>query len=138
MEYASALIGIIAFGLEVVEKVHHILETVKEAPEQLQLLRDRSYDVHFVLLQLKQAHDGGQLDRLSDTPYLNHLRHRSEEQLRKVQQFVDKVVVHPRNGGDVKVAKFKWLMNHSQYKELLERLEELNASFTAIMTIAIA
>ena len=137
MEYASALIGIIAFGLEVVEKVHHILEAIKDAPEQLQLLRDRSLDVEFILLQLKQAHDNGELNRMENTPYLSRLRGRSEEQLRKVQQFLDKVVT-VRNGGDMQVAKIRWLINHGQFKELLERLEELNVSFTAIMTIAIA
>ena len=138
MEYASALIGIIAFGLEVVEKVHRIIETVKEAPEQLQVLENRAHDVEFVLLQLKQAYQSGHLDRLADGHYLIHLCHRSEEQLHKVQRFLDQVVVQTHNGGDTRVAKLKWLMRHSQFKELLDRLDELVSSFTAIMTFAIA
>lgn len=138
MEYASAVIGIVAFGLDVVHTVHRLLDALHDAPADLRALRDRAADVAFLLRTLERAHAAGHLAGLdADAGEVRRLEARVRAKMEGVRRFVEGVV-RRGEGEDAegRVRRVKWVWKRDKVEGLLEQLTDLKTTIAAFVAMA--
>ncbi len=129
---ASAIIGILAFGLHVVHKVYEIIEAIKDAPDDILALRQDATEIGCFLLHLQQSDvwDSAVIPQIIDSASLIS---RIKDDLDEIELFVDKVT-EQRRDGKVRVRKIKWLLRNGRCEKLRGSLASFKSSIIAIVT----
>ncbi len=129
---ASALIGIIAFGLHAIHKIVEIAEDIKDAPENVVALRDDAIELGCLFEQLSRSNvlDFVAIPRGRTTQVLVE---RLKDALDKIQTFVEEVS-EARQDGTLRVRKLKWFLSAGRCQNLRENLTSLKSSTIAIVT----
>ncbi|PSR81631.1 hypothetical protein PHLCEN_2v6313 [Hermanssonia centrifuga] len=128
---ASAIIGIVAFGLHAVHKVYEVVDSIKDAPADILALKHDAKQVGSLLLQLQQS---GVLDSGVAPPSVDlaMLMKIFEDALSQVELFIDKVA-EDRRDGEIRVWKLQWFLKNGRCNKLRESLASLKISIIAIV-----
>ncbi|KAI0085528.1 hypothetical protein BDY19DRAFT_439425 [Irpex rosettiformis] len=136
MDGASAIIGIVAFGFTVFNKVDTILKTVRGASEELATLQELSTDIEVLLLALQRTDTDAHLRFRSpeELAYLDRLRARTQRCLEQVEVFAEKVQRPSRNGQGVRRIKmFNWYIKKNDFDDIARKMKDLESSLGLMM-----
>ncbi len=128
---ASAIIGIVAFGLQAVHKVYEIIDSIKDAPTDILALKHDAEQIGSLLLQLQQL-------RVTDSAVVPSgvnaaiLMKLFEDALGEVESFVNKVA-ESRRDGKIRVKKLQWFLRGGRCEKLRGSLTSLKTSIIAIV-----
>ncbi|PSS01013.1 hypothetical protein PHLCEN_2v4088 [Hermanssonia centrifuga] len=128
---ASAIIGIVAFGLNAAHKVYEVIDNIKDAPTDVLALKHDAKQIASLLLQLQELHilDSAVVPLSVDIVVLRKL---FENALGEVELFIDKVA-ELRRDGEIRVRKLQWVLKGGRSKRLRESLRSLKTSIIAVL-----
>ncbi len=128
---ASAIIGIVAFGLHAVHKVYEVVDGFRDAPADILALKHDAKQIGSLLLQLQQSGvlDSGVAPPRVDLAVLMKL---FENALSQIELFIDKVA-EDRRDGEIRVRKLQWFLKNDRCNKLRESLASLKISIIAIV-----
>ncbi|THG96283.1 hypothetical protein EW026_g5519 [Hermanssonia centrifuga] len=128
---ASAIIGIVAFGLHVAHKVYEVIDSIKDAPTDVLALKHDAEQIASLLLQLQQSRilDSAVLPPSADVAVL---KKPFEDAVGEVELFINKVA-EERRDGEIRVKKLQWFLKGSRCKKLRGSLASLKISIIAIV-----
>ncbi|PSR77194.1 hypothetical protein PHLCEN_2v8023 [Hermanssonia centrifuga] len=129
---ASAIIGIVAFGLHVVHRVIEIVEEIRDAPGDILALQDDAVEVGYLLRQLQQS---GVLDTVVIPPgrATRASVDRLKGALEEIKLFVE-AVSEERQDGALRVRKIKLFLKPGRCQKLRGNLTSLKSFIIAIVT----
>ncbi|KAI0339164.1 ankyrin [Trametopsis cervina] len=134
MDPASAIIGIVSFGLTVFGKVKEVVDTVKGASDDLQALKDVSADIEVLLLAIQRTDIHLHFTPGPELAYLGRLQTRVEKSLESVDAFAEKVQKLSRNAnGESKINKVKWFLKKSEFDDVNQQLKDIETALGLMM-----
>ena len=141
MDPASAIIGIVSFGFTVIGQLNKIRKAIKDAPEQIQTLQDSSVAVLSLLRMIQEA-----ISRIPLHParpevdaYLESLYKKAENNLKKVDEVVEKVVAQnlPSGGGSdnhlIRVNWKRWFTDKGKLEDLAGKLADVRKALCEML-----
>lgn len=133
---AADALGILGFSLHAIHKAYDIFESIKDAPEDIQVLKSEAGRVKNFIPQL--------LDALQDG-MINPVAARSNTQLQELLQDIQKLtdesdkflcrVTKKRQDDAVAVKKIKWIFNAAECTDLTTRYKNFYLSLCTVYTI---
>lgn len=139
MDPASAILGIVSFGLTVFAKINAVCRAIKGASKQVQVLQELSVAVTLLLDRLQKANTLGDAFSFStaEAAYLDCLCAKARCCLNDVETMVDKVVDKTSSVTDgitePKVRLKKWIMSRERLTVLADRMKELRELLDMIL-----
>ena len=134
------IIGILAFALHATHKIYNIVESIKDAPNEIQALRDDALRVRGFLQELlnspnedrrvRQVNPGDLPDQQTEA-LVKHARGITAI----ADTFIAKATI-PRNDGTYEVRKLKWPFYACQAKKLSKQFRSFYQSLTAVFTVS--
>ena len=113
------VIGILSFALHAAHKVYNIIESIKDAPEVIQALRDDALQVHgFLERFLDEQASRSCLDHAAE-PQVAALVRKAERLATAVTNFLDKATAQKSNGTH-EVKRVKWPLYAGEARKLSE------------------
>ena len=129
-EFVSAIIGLVAFGVQVGDSLHGLIDTLKEAPKEFRDLLNEITDFRLVLSKLETVRDRGELSENGFQAILQ----RGEDTLREVDRLVKKLTKQSgHDGQDSQVNRIKWLRRIKQARKLQDTLRWQKSSICNMM-----
>ena len=119
-EFASAIVGLIVFGVQVGTKIQSCLQTWKDAPSDLHELFEDVAQFSATLTKLQDADESGCFDQ----PEFKAACDRGYAVLREVNGLVSQLCTPGQGDAQSKVKKPKWLVYQKRVKKLRERLQQ--------------
>lgn len=128
--------SVISFGLTVFKKINEIRKEIKSAPEQLESLQDFGQGIQIVLLRLQKTHVLVQLGEDEELAYLERLTVKAQNQLDKVDAFVNKIQQQAdSSAGKRRVKIVAWMMGKDDFKDISRKLRDLRETLDMMMSI---
>ena len=129
------VIGILSFALHAAHKIYDIIESIKDAPEVIQALRDDALQVHGFLKRFLD--DRGSRSRVEDArePQVAALARKAERLVTSVDAFLSKATSQKRDGAH-KVKRIKWPLYEGEARMLSEEFRAFYVSMTALYTLS--
>lgn len=107
-EFVSAIIGLVAIGIQVGNGLQSLIETAKDAPHEFLDLSKEISDFRAIITRLEEARNRG---KISEAGLVNILRNGAET-LQQVDGLVRKLVKQNRKcEHDQQINRIKWLAN---------------------------
>ena len=134
------VIGILGFALHAAHKVYTILESIKDAPSEIQALRDEAFQVHSFLETIQNSQDVGgrrvplHVNDVQDSQ-IEALVKRAQHIEATFDKFISKVTTRKDNG-TYEVKKLKWPLYAGEAKNLSEQFKAFYVSLTAVYTVS--
>lgn len=136
MDPASAVIGIVSFGLTVFKKINDVRKDIKGAPEQLDSLQELGEGVQIILMRLQRAHARVQLSEPEELAYLGRLCAKAHRQLEQLEKFVNKVQRQTRSGVSQRRVKIiAWSMGKDDFEDISKKLKDLRDTLDAMVSL---
>lgn len=134
------ILGALSFALHAAHKVYNIIESIKDAPSDIQDLRDDAFQVHGFLKKLLGSQDeGGQSGPLhvgdATDPQIDALVKKAKVITTTIDMFISKTTTK-KDDGTHAVKKLKWPLYTGEAKKLSEQFKAFYASLTAAYTIS--
>lgn len=134
------VLGILGFVLHAAHKVYTVIESIKDAPTDIQALHDDAFQVHGLLKKLLGSQDeGGEScpPRAGDVddPQIDALVKKAQAITAKVEVFISKTMAQKADGKRV-IKKLKWPLYAGEAKALSEQFKAFYLSLTAAYTIS--
>ncbi len=137
---ASAIIGIVAFGLHAAHRIYDVLDSIQGASEEVEALRAEACRVHVLLMHI---HDFQGLETLGapqggltlDGTLIADLQGTARALKLSVDKFTQKVAKYGRDGR-VSVNALQWLLKKNSGKRLREQFNAFYLSLNAVFSIA--
>ncbi len=128
---ASAIIGVVAFGLHAVHRVYEVIYSIKDASADILALQHDAKEVGSLLLQLQQSQVLGSavLPQNADVFVLTN---RFKDALSEITSFADKVA-EERRDGKVRLRKLQWLLRDGRCAKLRAGMSSLKTSIIAVV-----
>ena len=128
------VIGALGFALHAAHKVYNIIESIKEASEVIQVLRDDARQVHgFLKRLLDEQGNQFRVDHAQE-PHVTALVRRAERLATFVDDFLGKATARKRDGA-YEVKRIKWPLYASEARKLSEDFRAFYLSLTALYTV---
>ena len=128
-------IGILGFALHAAHKVYNIIESIKDAPEVIQALRDDALQVHgFLERFLNEQASRSCLDHAAE-PQVAALVRKAERLATTVTNFLDKATAQKSNGAH-EVKRVRWPLYAGEARKLSEDFRAFHLSLTALYTLS--
>lgn len=137
MSGISDALDLISRGIKLVKAVNSALADVRNAPEEIQALRDRLAYLDLFLGDLQRRREEGHFQSPQDLALLERLRCRARKCVDDISNFVDKTLKITKEG-EAKIDSFKWLTRRSKLNELSKKLDELESALNAIMNLLVS
>ena len=137
MDGVSTAVGLIATGIKVIRLINSALEDVKNAPEEIQTLRDRLDDVDMLLQDLQNRWEQGFFQSAQDLASLERLGRRAQKCVDEISAFVDKTWKVTKDG-EAKVDTIRWLTRGNKLETLSRKLDKLEHALSAIMSLVVS
>lgn len=134
------VVGILGFALHAAHKIYNVIESIKDAPSDIQTLRDDALQVHGFLHKLLDSNKEGELSSALCTGDLrdgqiDSLVKKAEIITKTVDKFIKKTTTE-RESGTYEVKKLKWPLYAGEAKKLSEQFKAFYSSLTAVYTIS--
>ena len=134
------VIGILGFALHAARKVYTVIESIKDAPGEIQALRDDAFQVHgFLKKVLEQRDEGGPGAPLRargvEDPQVDALLRRAQTITSIVNAFIKKTTTE-KDDGTYAVKKLVWPVYAGDAKKLSEQFKAFYASLTAVYAVS--
>lgn len=136
MDPASAILTFVNTGVQVIKLVKDTLDDIRNAPKELQALRDRVDGVEALLGQLQCRRMDGVFegDEHRDLAVLEQLGRSANVCIEEISLFSRKVQKIGKDGRQV-VYKLKWAMKGGKLTELSSQLDRLDMTLNAVMNL---
>lgn len=134
MDPGSAIIGFVTTGIQVVKLVKTTIDDIKNAPKELQLLRDRAADIEASLKELQRRQLDGLFESQEDIDMLERTGRRAQTCLDEITVFTAKVQKTSKDGA-VAVDKLRWILKGDTLKGLSGQLNLLDAALNSVMNL---
>ena len=136
------VIGILGFALHAAHKVYSIIQSVKDAPSDVQALCDNALQVHSFLKDLldKQAKgesDHSPLSRDDQSVGVAALVKQARNIVATVDKFIEKTT-EAKDDGTRRVKRLQWLLKPGKAKALAEQFRSFYVRLTAVYTVSSA
>ena len=129
-EYASAIIGLVLFGASVGKKLNVLIQTLKDAPDELRDLSEEVQQFQGTLDKLQQVKEQGLLDDVGCESLCTY----ASESLNDVQNFVTGIIQSDlREGLEKGMKRIKWFAHERRAKRLRERLQWQRSSISNLI-----
>lgn len=134
------VIGILGFALHAAHKVYTVIESIKDAPNDIKALRDDAFQVHGFLTKLLGSQDEGEQSgplRVADVkdPQIAALVKKAQVISDTVEKFLSKTTTK-KDDGTHAVKKLKWPLYAGEAKNLSEQFKAFYVSLTAAYAIS--
>ena len=120
-------LDLISRAIKVVKVINGALADVRNAPEEIQLLRDRLAYLDVFLQDLQHRREEGHLRSPQDLALLERLRLRAHKCVDDIGEFVEKSLRVTKDG-EQKIDAFKWITRRSKLEELSKKLDDLEVA----------
>ncbi|KAJ3543877.1 hypothetical protein NM688_g5807 [Phlebia brevispora] len=132
-------IGTVAFALHAVHTIAKIVDTVREAPEELSLLQAEASVVEECLGDLQLRLNGGDItSRMHREPRLRRLVDQAERLKTAADTFINKTTKLSADGQRRKIIKYKYLLCASDAKKLADRFRRFYTLYNTTYTTHIS
>ena len=135
------VIGILGFALHAAHKVYTMVESIKDAPGEIQALRDDALQVHGFLEKLlgsqnEDAEGKGEPLRMGNVqdPQIDALVRKARALTDTVDTFFNKTTTKKDDGTYV-VKKLRWPLYTGEARKLSEQFKSFHLSLTAVYTV---
>ena len=135
------VIGILGFALHAAHKVYTIIESIKDAPGEIQALRDDALQVHGFLEKLLGSQDGSSEGQSGPSGMGNVQDSQIDALVRKARALTDTVdtffnkTTTKKDDGTYVVKKLRWPLYTGEAKKLSEQFKSFHLSLTAVYTV---
>ena len=134
------VLGILGFALHAAHKVYTIIESIKDAPNEIQALRDDAFQVYgFLEKVLSSLDEGGRSNHLRaeivEDPQIDALLKKAQAMTSVVNAFIKKTTTQ-KDDGTYAVKKLTWPLYAADAKKLSEEFKAFYVSLTAAYTVS--
>lgn len=134
MDPASAILAFVTASVQVIKLVKDTLDDIRNAPKELQVLRERVDDIEMSLEELQRQRIEGLFQSEEDIVRLERIGGRVNACLEEIRMFMAKVQTIGKRGSAV-VDRWKWLMKGDTLKDLSRQLDRLDSTLNAVMNL---
>lgn len=122
MDPASAIIGIVSFGLTVFKEINEIRKDFKDAPEQVQALQDECIGIEILLDTLSTVSPEAVPKSPRTVAHLTRLSDKARGLLEEVREMTKKITSRANLN---QVTFGKWITKRGDLKEMSQKLKDL-------------
>lgn len=132
MDPASAILTFISTGVQAIKLAKETFDDIKNAPKELQVLRERVADVEMTLDELRLCRLNEIFQSEEDSVALARIRGRADSCIDEISKFTGKMQKLSKDGAVV-VDKVKWITMGNRLKDLTTQLDRLESALNAVM-----
>ena len=134
------VIGILGFALHAAHKVYNVIQSIKDAPNDVRALRDNAFQVHGFLddllnKQVKGESGHSPLSRDDQSAGVATLVEQARDIVTTANKFIEKTT-EPKDDGTYRVKRVQWLLKPGKAKTLAEQFRSFYVRLTAIYTVS--
>ena len=139
MDPASAVIGIVSFGITVIGKVNEVRKVIQGAPKKLEALRESCAIIRILLARLQDTMQLPRLQAEAEGEHLARICDQAQHCLEEVDRIIDTVTVHTTSNGNSRVAGTrkvrisKWVARKGDLEEFSSKLRELQGILSSLV-----
>jgi len=127
MDLASTFVGLIGTAYKTIKFIKNTLDNLKNAPNELQSLRDRVEDIESSLAELERKEVASLFHSEQDIKRINRLAERVGKCLSEIEVFM-KGMLKNRKDGEKRVDKVMWLWKGKDIARLKGHLVDLEGT----------
>ncbi|KAI0809951.1 ankyrin [Xylaria sp. FL0064] len=137
-EFVSAIVGLVAFGATVGNSLYTLIDTLKDAPNELLALSDEVTDFWSILSQLLEAQSSGEFANHDCLRDLQVAERKGRNILEEVETLIDNVLKERSLAARVtKVDRARWLQYAKKAAKLQRSLRTQKATISTFLAMGI-
>ena len=139
MDPASAVIGIVSFGITVIGKVNEVRKVIQGAPKKLEALRESCTIIELLLTRLQATMQRTRLQAEAEGEHLARVCDQARHCLEEVDRIIDIVTVYTTSNGNSgvagtrKVRISKWVARKGDLEDFSNKLRELQGILSSLV-----